>query len=132
MPHPPLAEVVHLPEITPVACPCGLARRAFADSSDFPGTVHLTEISVDAKCHYHTCHTEVYVILECETNATIELNGESAPVRPHTSILIPPGVRHRASGRMKVLVICTPKFDPQDEHFDDEALTEPTTITHGE
>ncbi len=125
-------EVIHLPEITPVACPCGMARRAFGDSPDFPGTVHLTEISIDARCHYHKHHTEVYVILECETNATIELNGKSVPLRPHTSVLIPPGVRHRACGRMKALIICTPNFDSEDEHFDDDALQGSTSPVSGE
>jgi mannose-6-phosphate isomerase-like protein (cupin superfamily) len=115
----PCPEVIYLPEIAPVACPCGLARRAFAESPDFPGTVHLTEISLEARSHYHLEHTEVYVILECERGAAIELDGEMVPLRPHTSVLIPPGVRHRACGKMKVLIICTPKFDTEDEHFDE-------------
>jgi len=33
-------------------------------------------------------------------------------------ILIPPGVRHRAIGQMKIINIVIPKFDPADEHFD--------------
>ncbi len=112
-------EVVYLPQLVGLPCPCGIARRAFADSLGFPGTVHLTEIHVDARCHFHLHHTEVYVILECESDAKVELNGKLTPVQPYTSVLIPPGVRHRAHGAMKVLIICTPEFDPSDEHFDD-------------
>jgi quercetin dioxygenase-like cupin family protein len=109
--------LVDLSALPPVACPCGLARRAFADRAEFPGTVHLTEISQDAQEHYHQDHTEVYVILECEAEAAIELDGVRHPVTPLTAILIPPGIRHRACGKMTVLILCSPNFDPKDEHF---------------
>jgi hypothetical protein len=33
-------------------------------------------------------------------------------------VLIRPGVRHRAIGRMQVLIVVYPKFDPHDEWFD--------------
>jgi mannose-6-phosphate isomerase-like protein (cupin superfamily) len=111
------AVLVDLPSLKPVACPCGFARRAFADRDEFPGTVHLTQIVEDAREHFHREHTEVYVILECEADAAIELDGERHPVSPQTAILIPPGVRHRACGKMTVLILCTPNFDATDEHF---------------
>jgi mannose-6-phosphate isomerase-like protein (cupin superfamily) len=111
-------EICHLPEVEGVPCPCGTARRAFADVKDFAGTVHLTEISIDAKVHYHRRLTETYVIVECEPSAVMELNGRSVPVKPGTAVLIRPGTRHRAIGKMKVLIFCLPKFDPQDEWFD--------------
>jgi mannose-6-phosphate isomerase-like protein (cupin superfamily) len=110
--------IVQLTDLPGVACPCGIARRAFANQETFPGTLHLTEIHVDARVHYHRQHTEVYVIVEAEADAAIELDGIVTPVRPWTSILIPPGVRHRAVGKMKVIIVCTPAFDPADEYFD--------------
>lgn len=112
------AELIDLPGLTGVPCPCGVARRGFADREDFPGTIHLTDIHKTAQTHYHRDHTEVYVILECDNDAAIELNGELFPVKPKTSILIPPGTRHRAIGQMQVLIVSLPKFDPKDEHFD--------------
>ncbi|MCC9600929.1 cupin domain-containing protein [Stieleria sp. JC731] len=111
-------EVLNLTELPGVNCPCGVARRAFADREDFPATVHFTQIKCDAKTHYHREHTEVYVVLSCNEDAAIELNGQLHPVRPKTSVLIPPGTRHRAIGEMDVLIVCYPKFDPHDEHFD--------------
>ena len=39
-------------------------------------------------------------------------------VRPGMAIVIRPGVRHRAVGRMTVLIFVLPKFDPADEWFD--------------
>jgi hypothetical protein len=37
-------------------------------------------------------------------------------------ILIRPGVRHRAVGRMTVLIVVLPKFDPDDEVIVQEPL----------
>lgn len=105
-------------EIAAVPCPCGQAKRAFHGVPEFPGTIHITEIHEDAKKHYHNRLTETYVFLECGDDAHMELDHETIPVRPLMAIVIPPGVRHRAIGRMKVLIIVLPEFDPADEHFD--------------
>lgn len=106
-------------EIPGVACPCGTARRAFTDVPAFPGTVHLTEIALDARRHYHRRLTEVYYILECEAGARMDLDADEVALKPGVCVLIPPGVRHRAVGRMKVLIVALPKFDPDDEWFDE-------------
>ena len=108
-------EIVDFDEVSQVACPCGHSRRAFLDVPDFPGTIHRTEITHSAKMHYHQRLTEVYYILQCETDAQMALNEKLIPVRPGTCILIRPGVRHRAVGRMTVLIVVFPKFDPNDE-----------------
>ena len=108
-------EHVHLPDLPPVACPCGTARRAFTDAADLPATVHLTEISIDAQPHRHAGLREVYVVLEANEDAAIELDGERRRVRVGDAILIRPGCVHRAVGAMRVLVVCVPKFDPRDE-----------------
>lgn len=104
--------------IAGVPCPCGVARRAFADVEDFPGTVHVTEISADAKLHYHRRLTETYYFLECDDDAQMQLDDELIAVRPGMCIVIPPGIRHRAVGTMKVLIVVLPNFDPADEWFD--------------
>jgi mannose-6-phosphate isomerase-like protein (cupin superfamily) len=111
-------ELADFSQIVGVRCPCGTARRAFADVDDFPGTVHVTEISADAKLHYHKTLTETYFFLECDPDAKMQLDEELIPVRPGTCIMIRPGTRHRAVGRMKVLIVVLPKFDPADEWFD--------------
>jgi mannose-6-phosphate isomerase-like protein (cupin superfamily) len=101
--------------IPPVPCPCGAARRAFHDAPGSPLSLHRTDISLDAKVHFHKRLTEVYYILECEADAALELDGERVPVRPGMAVMIPPRVRHRAVGQMRVLIVCTPPFDPADE-----------------
>jgi mannose-6-phosphate isomerase-like protein (cupin superfamily) len=85
---------------------------------EFPGTLHVTEISENARRHYHKTLTETYVILECGDDAQLELDGELISVQPLQAFVIPPGVRHRAVGRMKVLIVVIPEFNPADEWFD--------------
>jgi len=109
---------VDFADIKPVPCPCGQARRAFAGVPEFPGTMHVTEISTDALTHYHKTLTETYYILECDAEARMELDGQSIDVRPGRCVVIPPGVRHRAVGTMKVLIVVLPEFDHSDEWFD--------------
>ena len=101
--------------IAPVPCPCGAARRAFLDVPGSPLSLHRTDISRDARTHFHKRLTEVYYVLECDADAALELDGKRVPVRPGMAVMIPPRVRHRAVGRMRVLVIASPKFDPADE-----------------
>lgn len=112
------ARVVDFAEMEGVPCPCGTARRAFADVEEFPATVHVTEIKIDAQKHYHKKLTEVYYFLECGKDARMELDDEVIAVRPGMCVLIPPGVRHRAVGLMKVLIVAQPKFDAADEWTD--------------
>ena len=111
-------EIADFAEIPGTPCPCGTARRAFSDIEDFPATVHVTEISVDAQKHYHKTLTETYFFLECGDDAKMELDDEIIPVHTGMSIMIRPGTRHRALGEMKVLIMVLPKFDPADEWFD--------------
>ena len=111
-------EIVDFNEIEGVPCPCGSARRAFADVDDMPATVHVTEISSDARLHYHKRLTETYYFLECGPGARMQLDDQLIDVRPGMSIMIRPGTRHRAIGEMKVLIVVFPKFDPADEWFD--------------
>ncbi|MEZ6068927.1 MAG: hypothetical protein R3C10_01380 [Pirellulales bacterium] len=48
----------------------------------------------------------------------LQLDDEVIDVRAGMCVVIPPGVRHRAIGRMRVLNIVVPEFDPADEWFD--------------
>lgn len=108
--------VARLDEISAVPCYCGSARRAFTDPENTVATLHLVEVKQDANAHYHKQHTEIYYILEGE--GFLELDGDRVPVRPGTAVLIPPGVKHRAVGKIRLLNIPIPAFDPQDEYLD--------------
>jgi len=108
-------EIVDFAALSGVPCPCGTARRAFAEVGDFPATIHVTQIERTAQTHYHNRTTEAYYILECEPGAALELDAETIPLRPGMCVLIRPGVRHRAVGKLRVLLIAWPKFTEEDE-----------------
>jgi mannose-6-phosphate isomerase-like protein (cupin superfamily) len=112
-------EIVDFDRVGGVECPCGTAHRAFAETADFPCTLHRTHITRDAKLHHHRRQTEVYYILACDDGAQMQLDDEFVAVRPGTAILIRPGTRHRAIGEMTVLIVVWPKFDPEDEWIDE-------------
>ena len=108
--------IEHLAELAPVRCPCGQARRAFADESGGVASMHLVEISANSKPHYHKQTTEMYYVLE--GRGEMELDGQVHPVAAGDAILIQPGCRHRAVGNLKILNVPVPAFDPGDEWFD--------------
>ncbi len=110
--------VSDLTSIPPQTCPCGQTRRAFATPDNPVATLHYVDISADARTHYHKKLTELYLILETEGDCFMELDGARVPVKPLTTILIKPGCRHRAVGRMKIVNVPVPAFDPEDEWFD--------------
>lgn len=105
--------VVDMNRIQAVPCPCGQTRRAFVDEPDRVASIHMVEISDHAELHYHKLTTEIYFVLE--GSGHMELDGTVVPVHPGMSILIKPGCRHRAVGRMKILNMPVPAFDPRDE-----------------
>jgi len=99
--------------VSPVPCPCGQSRRSFVGDGNDTATAHLVDISVDSRAHFHRRLTEIYVVLEGE--GVLEADGDQVPLRPMTSVMIHPGCVHRAVGKLKVLVIAMPAFDPADE-----------------
>jgi mannose-6-phosphate isomerase-like protein (cupin superfamily) len=109
-------QIARVADLPPIPCPCGEARRAFVDELEQVASLHVVDISVDARVHYHKRMTEIYYILEGE--GQIELDGERHSVRPGDAILIKPLCRHRAMGRLRVLNVPMPAFDPEDEWFD--------------
>lgn len=108
--------ITQLDEVEPTRCPCGFARRGFATPDNQVATIHLVDIQHDSRVHYHKKMTEIYLVLEGE--GFMELDGERIPVKPMTSIFIKPGCRHRAVGKLKIINVPIPAFDPHDEWFD--------------
>lgn len=111
-------EILDYPLLPGISCPCGTARRGLMQVESVPYSLHVTEISLDARAHYHKRLTETYFVLDCQADAAIELDGQVIPLKPHMAVVIHPGTRHRALGRMKLLIVASPKFDPTDEWFD--------------
>jgi mannose-6-phosphate isomerase-like protein (cupin superfamily) len=116
MTEPKLFQISRPAELPAIECPCGETRRAFVDDPDKIASLHIIEISQDSRTHYHKRLTEIYYILEGE--GQMELDGELHTIRPGDAILIKPGCRHRAIGKLRVLNVPIPAFDPEDEWFD--------------
>lgn len=86
---------------------CG-ARRRLIVAGDCPA-LGLSHVAIgDAREHLHRVSTEVYYVLAGE--GSLLVGGETVPLRPGTTVLVPPGVRHRATSSrdLEVLVIMSP------------------------
>ncbi|MDP0491309.1 MAG: cupin domain-containing protein [Verrucomicrobiota bacterium JB023] len=110
-------EQVELADLPPLDCCCGTTRRGFADLDDAPASVHFLEVSDEPTAHFHRKTTEIYVILEGEGH--LELDGELIAVKPLSAVLIRPGCRHRAVGKLKLLNIPVPKHDESDFFYEE-------------
>ena len=110
--------VSRMEDLEKTRCPCGWTRRAFIDDESQIASLHIVEIEEDARTHYHQQMTEIYYVLE--GSGHLELDEDQIPLTPGTAVMIKPGCRHRAVGRLKILNIPIPAFDPEDEFFDDE------------
>ena len=108
--------IAQMDEMDAMRCPCGFTRRAFVSPDNSVATLHLLDVQIDAQKHYHKNLTEIYLVLEGEGH--LELDDERIPVKPMTAVMIGPGCRHRAVGKLRVAIIPVPAFDPGDEWFD--------------
>jgi mannose-6-phosphate isomerase-like protein (cupin superfamily) len=60
--------------------------------------------------------SEIYLILDGEGH--MEVDDEVIPLRPMTAVLIRPGCRHRVVGKLRLVNVPIPAFNPDDEWFD--------------
>jgi mannose-6-phosphate isomerase-like protein (cupin superfamily) len=110
-------EKVEFSDLPPIDCCCGTTRRAFVDVEDAPASAHYLEVADEPKSHYHRKTTEIYLVLEGE--GYLELDGEKVPVKPLSAVMIRPGCRHRAVGKLKVINLPIPKHDESDFFYDE-------------
>ena len=109
-------KIVNTRSLPETECPCGTVKRAFTDDPDQIASLHIVKVSEESKTHYHKKMTEIYYVLE--GNGQIELDGMRFDIGPGSSILIKPGCRHRAIGKLKLINVPIPAFDKDDEWFD--------------
>jgi len=108
-------QIADLNDVSATRCPCGWAKRAFAEPGN-AASIHCVTIESDSRAHYHKRMTEIYLVLEGV--GSMELDGELFPLKPMTAVYIRPGCRHRAIGKLKIINIPVPAFDETDEWFD--------------
>jgi quercetin dioxygenase-like cupin family protein len=112
-------EFVDFAQVGGVPCPCGSSQRGLMRPDNQIASIHRVEIKETARVHYHKVLTETYYFLECDGPCFMELNGEKHAVKPGMAVMIRPGTRHRAVGKMSILNFVVPPFDARDEWFDE-------------
>ena len=110
--------VADMKKILPTPCPCGQARRAFIEADNQVASFHIVDISENSRPHYHKKMTEIYHVLE--GTGTLELDHDKIDLTPGITVMIQPGCIHRAVGKLKLINVPIPKFDPQDEWYPEE------------
>jgi len=92
---------------------CGFRQRLLKKDDGAPASVTYLAV-YEAGRHYHNETTEYYYVLE--GTGVLHLDDETIALEPNMVVWIPPGVKHSAEGDVKVLVICVPAFDAEDQY----------------
>jgi mannose-6-phosphate isomerase-like protein (cupin superfamily) len=92
---------------------CGLIRPLIEEKDEAAAEVHHLEIT-DAKLHYHERTDEIYYILG--GTGRMSLDASEIELREGVVVYVPRGVKHRAWGDLKVLVVCIPRGVLNDVH----------------
>jgi mannose-6-phosphate isomerase-like protein (cupin superfamily) len=100
-------------DIKPWTETCGLIRELIKESDGAAAEVHHLEIT-DAKLHYHERTDEIYYVIGGQ--GRMRLNDEEVELREGVVVYVPRGVRHKAWGDLKVLVVCIPRGVLNDVH----------------
>lgn len=102
-----------LTEVAPWTETCGLIRPLVEASDNAAGEVHHLEIT-DAKLHYHERTDEFYYVLAGQ--GRMSLDDTEVELHEGVVVYVPRGVKHRAWGNLKVLVVCVPRGVLDDVH----------------
>ena len=100
-------------EVQPWTETCGQIRPLIEEKDGAAAEVHHLEIT-DAKLHYHQRTDEIYHVID--GHGRMRLDDEEVELGPGVVVYVPRGVKHKAWGRLKVLVICIPRGVLQDVH----------------
>jgi mannose-6-phosphate isomerase-like protein (cupin superfamily) len=114
-------QVRHRDTAPTVPCPCGSSTRIVSAADGLGCSFHVTSIA-DSVRHFHRNTAETYYVLE--GTGRIELDGTWHEIGPGSTILIPPGTRHRlvSEAGVSTVVVAVPPFDPADEFFDESGI----------
>ena len=99
--------VKHVEKVEQERGSCGARRRLIrAEDCAALGVSHL--MIGEAREHFHRESWEIYFVLAGD--GSLHVDGETVPLRAGTTVLVPPGSRHRAVSHqgLEVLVIMSP------------------------
>ena len=100
-------------EVEPWAETCGQIRPLIEEKDGAAAEVHHLEIT-DAKLHYHQRTDEIYYVLD--GTGRMRVGDEEVELQKDVTVYVPRGVKHRAWGNLKVLVVCIPRGVLGDVH----------------
>ena len=100
-------------EVQPWAETCGQIRPVLDEKDGAAAEVHHLEIT-DAKLHFHERTDEIYYVLDGQ--GRMQLDDEEIELHKDVVVYVPRGVKHRAWGDLKVLVVCIPRGVLSDVH----------------
>ena len=103
----------HTSDVKPWAETCGQIRPLIEEKDGAAAEVHHLEIT-DAKLHYHERTDEIYYVLSGSGRMT--LDETEIELRQGIVVYVPRGVKHRAWGKLEVLVTCIPRGVLSDVH----------------
>ena len=92
---------------------CGQIRPLIEEQDSAAAEVHHLEIT-DAKLHFHERTDEIYYFIN--GHGRMRLDEQEIEVRPGQVVYVPRGVKHKAWGDLKVLVVCIPRGVLHDVH----------------
>jgi mannose-6-phosphate isomerase-like protein (cupin superfamily) len=93
-------------DATPWTETCGQIRVVIDEKDGAAAEVHHLEIT-NAKLHYHKRTDEIYHVIDGE--GRMQLDDDEIELRPGVVVYVPRGVKHKAWGQLKVLVVCIPR-----------------------
>jgi len=100
-------------DVKPWAETCGQIRPVLEEKDGAAAEVHHLEIT-DAKLHFHERTDEIYYVLDGE--GRMQLDDQEIELQKDVVVYVPRGVKHRAWGDLKVLVVCIPRGVLGDVH----------------
>ena len=103
----------HRDDVKPWAETCGQIRPLLDEQDGAVAEVHHLEIT-DAKLHYHERTDEIYYVLDGQ--GRMQLDEAQIELSKGVVVYVPRGVKHRAWGKLEVLVVCIPRGVLSDVH----------------
>ena len=100
-------------DVPPWAETCGQIRPLINEEDGAAAEVHHLEIT-DAKLHYHEHTDEIYHVLD--GTGRMRVGDEEIELHKDVTVYVPRGLKHRAWGKLKVLVVCIPRGVLHDVH----------------
>src|SRR6266487_2424579 len=100
-------------DVPPWAETCGQIRPLLEEKDGAAAEVHHLQIT-NAKLHYHERTDEIYYVLD--GRGRMRLNDEEIGLHKDVVVYVPRGVKHKAWGKLTVLVVCLPRGVLKDVH----------------